>query len=607
MLIKVKIKNFLSIKEEETIKINNTLTSIIGKNESGKSTVLKAIKKLNGGRITEKEKNSSLKGMSSEIVGTFRISKELVKEINKEYEDSTDYPFYSLPDDYGYLYYTIAVQDKDSKRYFSLFRMDDSNKLVRIDTGFAETRILDVLLSIKKDLESEEKLGDEQRQFFTDAMSIDTDVDLRDHIDAHIGLFDEEICAKLNSISSSIKYNHWIDLLPEQKFVYFNSFKDVLGDEVLIDDLDNNLQARNILCIGGLNIKELRQAVDENNEVTISDIEGKYIDVATQKFRDIFHQSDVDFKLKLRVATGSRKLYFLTYDKTSKNNAIPISDRSDGFRWYLSIYLTLYDYLESSSTRVDYTLLVDEPNLYLHPGAQFDLLHRVFQRELHSMQIVYTTHSPYMIDAENPATIRILSKDSQSHIYNNARDFAMSNPGGADVDTITPLLTSLELSPYNDVIFNREEDKLVIVEGVQDSYVLKTFVKQLKKTSDFEHIKFVPCYGAEKVPFMFSYLSSLGYNVLVCLDNDKAGRKAIKIIADGEDSSNFAYCYRKAMPDKSKVDCALEDLFSESDKAKFLPSKQTPLYRALYDRRDEDLEFDIETRDNFSLVLDRFL
>ncbi len=64
MLLKVKIKNFLSIKEEEVIKINNGQTSIIGKNESGKSTILKAIKKLNGEKITKKEKNSSLRNKS---------------------------------------------------------------------------------------------------------------------------------------------------------------------------------------------------------------------------------------------------------------------------------------------------------------------------------------------------------------------------------------------------------------------------------------------------------------------------------------------------------------------------------------------------------------
>lgn len=55
-LVKVAIKNFQSIKDEEVIKINNTITTIVGLNESGKSTLLKAIEKLNGSQIEKKRK-----------------------------------------------------------------------------------------------------------------------------------------------------------------------------------------------------------------------------------------------------------------------------------------------------------------------------------------------------------------------------------------------------------------------------------------------------------------------------------------------------------------------------------------------------------------------
>ena len=59
-LVKVAIKNFQSIKDEEVIKINNTITTIVGLNESGKSTLLKAIEKLNGSQIEKKEKNKEI-------------------------------------------------------------------------------------------------------------------------------------------------------------------------------------------------------------------------------------------------------------------------------------------------------------------------------------------------------------------------------------------------------------------------------------------------------------------------------------------------------------------------------------------------------------------
>lgn len=359
--------------------------------------------------------------------------------------------------------------------------------------------------------------------------------------------------------------------------------------------------------IGDLDIDDMMRAVESGDEPGIADIEGQYIDVVTRKFCDVFHQTDNDFRLKLRISTGSNKLYFLTYDKTSKNNAIKISDRSDGFRWYLSIYLTLYDYLEGDPDE-KYVLLVDEPNLYLHPGAQNDLLRRVFQKELINMQVIYTTHSPYMIDVDNPATIRIMSKDSQSHIYNNSRDFLAANTKCADVDTITPLLTALDLNFSGGLVFDGENDRLIVVEGIQDAYVLRALINCLNRANDFEKVKFIPCYGTEKVGFMFSYLSGLGYDVTVCLDNDKAGRKAMNAIADGDKCFREKFI-RQYFKTGIKGDCTLEDLFSDSDRKKFLPAKSTPLYRDLYDEscHDGGLILDDETKSNFSVVLDALL
>lgn len=68
-LLKVKIKNFLSLKEEQTLKLNNGITSLIGLNEAGKTSILKAIIKLNGEKIKKEEKNKKLKSNESSITG----------------------------------------------------------------------------------------------------------------------------------------------------------------------------------------------------------------------------------------------------------------------------------------------------------------------------------------------------------------------------------------------------------------------------------------------------------------------------------------------------------------------------------------------------------
>lgn len=602
MLLKVKIKNFLSIKEEEVIKINNGQTSIIGKNESGKSTILKAIKKLNGEKITKKEKNSSLRNKSSEITGTFRISQTQIKEINKIYSQDTKYSFYKLPETYKYLYFTISVRDEDNTKYFSLYYMDKENNLVNIDTSIFYEKIINELKKIQKSNKS--TLNESQLQFFENLLNETSEENLKTYILNNLDNyeFSEEMKIILTDITNEIIKNHWIDLLPKYKFIYFNSFRDVLNDKIVLDDLDNNIQAKNILKIGNIDEDDLREAVKEKDEVLISDIESQYIDVVTNKFKEIFQQTDNDFKLKLRVSTGTNEIYFLTNDKTSKNNAINISERSDGFRWYLSIYLTLYDYLEGNGHNENHILLIDEPNLYLHAGAQKDLLYRIFKTEFKDMQIIYTTHSPYMIDSENTFSIRIIEKDEQTNIYNDSREYAIQKKGLKDVDAITPLLTSLELNFSNNLIID-EKNRIIIVEGIQDVYILTAFIKKLKLTRKFNDTHFIPCYGSEKVPFMFGYLFGLGYDVYALVDNDKAGRKAISTISEDDETNPIVDKLKTYFLKETKTDdCLLEDLFSHNDRKKYLSLKSTINYKEIYDNYG-DIEFEQETLDNFSNLL----
>lgn len=106
MITKIRIKNFGSIKDEQLIKFNKDVTTFIGKNESGKSTILKDIDKLNGDKILESEKNVLLRNSDSYIEGTFTIEKDKIIKINKLQNESTEYGFYCFPEEYDSIHYT---------------------------------------------------------------------------------------------------------------------------------------------------------------------------------------------------------------------------------------------------------------------------------------------------------------------------------------------------------------------------------------------------------------------------------------------------------------------------------------------------------------------
>ena len=82
--------------------------------------------------------------------------------------------------------------------------------------------------------------------------------------------------------------------------------------------------------------------------------------------------------------------------------------RSKGFQWFLSFYLRLN--AEQAETKV---ILIDEPGLYLHSKAQKDVL-KVFEILSGESQIIISTHSPYLIDAQRLDRVRLILKDDQT-------------------------------------------------------------------------------------------------------------------------------------------------------------------------------------------------
>lgn len=71
----------------------------------------------------------------------------------------------------------------------------------------------------------------------------------------------------------------------------------------------------------------------------------------------------------------------------------PLGTRSRGFVWFFS-FLAWYEDIKRQKQNV--ILLLDEPGLSLHGRAQADLL-RYFEAELAEHQLIYTTHSPFVL------------------------------------------------------------------------------------------------------------------------------------------------------------------------------------------------------------------
>ena len=155
--------------------------------------------------------------------------------------------------------------------------------------------------------------------------------------------------------------------------------------------------------------------------------------------------------------------------------------------------------------------------LHLHPTAQQELI-SFFETLAETNQVVYTTHSPFLIDGERLHRVRPVTEDDSGH----SRITEESWP--EDRETIFPLQAAAGYAMIQGLFAHR---KNVLVEGMSDFYYLQVLSQrcaQSGRAALHGDIYITPCGGTRHVGRMASLF--LGHEVrpLVLLDGDDAGR-----------------------------------------------------------------------------------
>lgn len=209
--------------------------------------------------------------------------------------------------------------------------------------------------------------------------------------------------------------------------------------------------------------------------------------------------------------------YFRVRVTDDRRPGVPIEleSRSKGFQWFFSFYLVFL--AESDAEHRNAFLLLDEPGLHLHPTAQKDLI-KFFERLSESNQLVYTTHSPFMIDGERLSRVRPVTEDKTGHCRITAE------PWPDDRDTIFPLHAAAGYAIMRGLFRRR---KNLLVEGLTDYLYLQALSEQCARANRPalpEDVHIVPCGGTKNVGTLASLFLSESARPLVLLDGDDAGR-----------------------------------------------------------------------------------
>jgi predicted ATP-dependent endonuclease of OLD family len=330
-----------------------------------------------------------------------------------------------------------------------------------------------------------------------------------------------EMLPKLSLLPIRLKQAHEYVVHRLPTFIYMDEYRAFTGTALLDQVLQRKLQGRlteedrsllTIMELSGLNLeqevdkgllpdKEERQYdLDDAAATLTKEIEGRWKQRKYQvQFRGDGHQ-------------------FFTFVRDEKDPAlIKLEERSKGFQWFFSFDLLFMH--ESKGEFRNCVLLLDEPGLHLHPNAQKDLLARL-EHYADENTLIYTTHMPFMIDLRRPERLRAVSETEGLGTV-VSEDLTSTQP-----EAKLTLQAALGMSGSSSYLLSKRN---IVVEGVDDYWILTELSNLLIRSGSQglpEDVMITAAGGASEAAYIATLMIGQELDVVVLLDSDTAGDAA---------------------------------------------------------------------------------
>jgi hypothetical protein len=320
------------------------------------------------------------------------------------------------------------------------------------------------------------------------------------------------------------------------KFIYFDRF-DVLDSSIHIPTFVQQINSggprvRTTHCLFrhvGLDVQKLvglgrhqpgqgedtnvRREVDERAILTSS-----ASNAITQKFEDWWEQRQHKFRYQV---DGD---YFRVWVSDDLDpSEIELDQRSVGMQYFFSFYVVFL--VESEGEHANSILLLDEPGLHLHGTAQAKVV-KFLEKLSNDNQTLYSTHSPFMVDADHLERARAVYEDDEGSTR------ISEDVWPRDKDCLFPLQAALGYQLAQGLFISKRQ---LIVEGLTDYWLIKALNEAFairKLTTLRNDIAVVPSAGISKLLPLASMLTGHDVEVAALLDGDEPARREGKKLAD---------------------------------------------------------------------------
>lgn len=555
LLKKVTIYKYKSFLTEQSYEVESAITRVVGKNESGKTALLEALAKSNYFENNAGFKfNKDLDYPRSELT---KVRNENPAVLTCEYELSDDI-IESIEDDFAAgivagktfsvtTYYDNSKTTSDISIDFEVFKAwlisnfeleDRGNDLIRAVSSYAD---LEKLVIENISISGMKEVKTELDKIKKDANGCTNP--LNGYLyKKYISL----VIPKLWYFSDYFSLPSRINL---NEFAAGNPTGNLSSEEFKI--------AKALFELSGLQLSDIQS--ESNFEAFKAQLEATSNSITDKMFEYWTTNKNLEIRFDIEhVANGVRYLNIRIYNSKHRVT-LPLKNRSKGFLWFFS-FLVWFSKIQGDKNS-KYILLLDEPGLSLHASAQYDLLRFIDEKLALDYQVIYTTHSPFMIDSLKLNEVRTVYDTQNSKVGSVVSDAVEEK----DSDTLFPLQAALGYTIAQNLYISPNN---LLVEGISDLVYLNHFssiLKEMGKEGLKEDVTIVPVGGADKIATFISLMRGNELSAVCLLDTftDQSAQARLKRMIEQKIIADKKILFYHMVIDQTFAD--IEDLFSKEE------------------------------------------
>lgn len=555
LLKKVTIHKYKSFLTEQTYEVESQITRIVGKNESGKTALLEALAKSNYFEDNAEFKFS--KDLDYPRGELTKVRNENPEAITCEYELS-DEDIQKIEDDFE----SEIIQ----KQIFSVTSYYDNT---RTTTGVS------VDFSVFKDwLIKTFGVGDQGKEFINEADSFSNLEDTVTENSTLPGM--KEIKTELekikdasggwkNSLEGYIYRTFISPAIP--KLWYFSDYFS-LPCRINLNDFATGKPtgslsseeykiAKALFELSGLQIDDIQS--ESNFETFKAQLEATSNSITDDMFEYWTTNQNLEIRFDIEHAANNVRYLNIRIYNSKHRVTLPLKNRSKGFLWFFS-FLVWFSKIQGDKNS-KYILLLDEPGLSLHASAQNDLLRFIDEKLAPEYQVIYTTHSPFMIDSLKLNEVRTVYDTQDPKIGSVVSDAVEEK----DSDTLFPLQAALGYTIAQNLYVSPRN---LLVEGISDLVYLNhfsTILKDMGKEGLSDDITIVPVGGADKIATFISLMRGNELSTVCLLDTftNQSAEVRLKRMVEQKIIADKKILYYHSVIGQTFAD--IEDLFSKDE------------------------------------------